>query len=133
MTFHSQNISANLISTQKDKYALLVVFRVLSNLCIAGLIVVFGYMYIHLNGQNRELASENSSLEAELATLSVQLQNIESELAQKGNIQLLKKAPELNLRQPTTAQVYILDSPNPLQIANENGINEDTIQQVADY
>ncbi|MBQ9448144.1 MAG: hypothetical protein IJU61_16210, partial [Victivallales bacterium] len=88
-------------------------------LCIAGLIVILGYLYIHINSQNRKLDTENNKKMAEFADLSVKLQNIESELEQKGNLQLLSKAPELTLRKATTAQIFILDAPSPLEFVQE--------------
>ena len=115
-------------STQNDKYAMLVVFRFLSYLCIAGLFVLLGYMYINLNRQNRNLDSMNSHLLAEYATLTVQLQNLKSELEQKGNIQLVSKAPELNLQKATTAQIYILDGPVPNEFVQEGGSMKETPQ-----
>ena len=65
------------------------------------------------------MCEENNKKMAEYTTLSVQLQNIESELEQKGNVQLVSKAPELNLRKATTAQIFILDAPSPLEFVQE--------------
>lgn len=120
MTLKPSKNSTNWNSMQNDKYACMVVFRTLSFLCIAGLIVILGYLYININSQNRKLDMENNKKMAEYADLSVQQQNIESELEQKGNLQLLSKAPELNLRKATTAQIFILDAPSPLEVVQEN-------------
>ena len=77
-------------------------------------------MKININSQNRKLDTENSKTLTEYANLAVQLQNIESEMEQKGNLQLLVKAPELNLRKATTAQIIILDALSPLEVVQEN-------------
>ena len=120
MTLNQSKNNTNWNSMQNDKYACMVVFRTLSFLCIASLIVILGYLYININSQNRKLDTENNKKMAEYSTLSVQLQNIESELEQKGNVQLVSKAPELNLRKATTAQIFILDAPSPLEVVQEN-------------
>ena len=120
MTLNQSKNNTNWNTMQNDKYACMVVFRTLSFLCIASLIVILGYLYININSQNRKLDTENNKKMAEYATLSVQLQNIESELEQKGNVQLVSKAPELNLRKATTAQIFILDAPSPLEVVQEN-------------
>ena len=119
MTLNPSKKNTSWNSMQNDKYACMVVFRTLSFLCIAGLIVILGYLYININSQNRKLDTENNKKMAEYATLSVQLQNIESELELKGNVQLVSKAPELNLRKATTAQIFILDAPSPLEFVQE--------------
>ncbi len=119
MTLNQNKNNTNWNSMQNDKYACLVVFRTLSFLCIASLIVILSYLYININSQNRKLDMENNKKMAEYSTLSVQLQNIESELEQKGNVQLVSKAPELNLRKATTAQIFILDAPSPLEVVQE--------------
>jgi hypothetical protein len=113
---------------QNDKYACIVVFRTLSFLCIASLIVILGYLYININGQNRKLDTENNLKMAEYATLSIQLQNIESELEQKGNVQLVSRAPELNLCKATSAQIFILDAPSPLEFVQESETMKDPMQ-----
>ena len=92
MTLNPSKKNTSWNSMQNDKYACMVVFRTLSFLCIAGLIVILGYLYININSQNRKLDTENNKKMAEFADLSVKLQNIESELEQKGNLQLLSKA-----------------------------------------
>ena len=120
MTLNPSKKNTSWNSMQNDKYACMVVFRTLSFLCIAGLIVILGYLYININSQNRKLDTENNKKMAEFADLSVKLQNIESELEQKGNLQLLSKAPELNLRKATTAQIIILDALSPLEVVQEN-------------
>ena len=120
MTLNPSKNSTNWNSMQNDKYACMVVFRTLSFLCIAGLIVILGYLYININSQNRKLDMENNKKMAEYADLSVQQQNIEREREQKGNLQLLSKAPELNLRKATTAQIFILDAPSPLEVVQES-------------
>ena len=120
MTLNPNKNNTNWNHMQNDKYACMVVFRTLSFLCIASLIVILGYLYININSQNRKLDMENNKKMAEYSTLSVQLQNIESELEQKGNIQLVGKAPELNLRKATTAQIYLLDAPSPLEVVQES-------------
>ena len=119
MTLNPNKNNTNWNHMQNDKYACMVVFRTLSFLCIANLIVILGYLYININSQNRKLDTENNKKMAEYATLSVQLQNIESELELKGNVQLVSKAPELNLRKATTAQIFILDAPSPLEFVQE--------------
>ena len=113
------------------KYTSMVVFRTLSFLCLASLIVVLGFLYININSQNRKLDMQNNMLLAEYATLIVEKQNIESDLKQKGNLQLLPKAPELNLFKATTAQIYILDAPSPLEYVQE-GESMKAQQQVAE-
>ena len=130
MTLNPSKKNTSWNSMQNDKYACMVVFRTLSFLCIAGLIVILGYLYININSQNRKLDMENNKKMAEYADLSVQQQNIESELEQKGNLQLLSKAPELNLRKATTAQIFILDAPTPLEVVQE-GENMKAPLQVA--
>ena len=119
MTLNQTKNNTNWNSMQKDKYACMVIFHILSFLCLAGLIVILSYMYININKQNRKLDEDNSRLLAEYETLSVQLQNIESDLEQKGNVQLLSKAPELNLRKATTAQIYILEAPSSFEFVQE--------------
>ena len=130
MTINPSKNNTNWNTMQNDKYACMVVFRTLSFLCIASLIVILGYLYININSQNRKLDTENNKKMAEYATLSVQLQNIESELEQKGNVQLVSKAPELNLRKATTAQILILDGPSPFEFVQE-GENQKAPMQVA--
>lgn len=130
MSFTPKQNNANWNTMQNDKYAWLVVFRVLSNLCIAGLIVVLGTMYINLNRQNSKLDTENIRMLGEYTTLTVELKNVESELALKGNVQLVSKAPDLNLKPATTSQIYILEGPSPFQFVNED-TTEATPLQVA--
>ena len=60
MTLNPNKNSTNWNSMQNDKYACMVVFRTLSFLCIAGLIVILGYLYININSQNRKLDMENN-------------------------------------------------------------------------
>ena len=105
---------------QNDKYACMVVFRILSFLCIAGLIVVFGYLYINISSQNRKLDMEINKKMTEHSNLSVQLQNTESQLEDKANLQLVKEAPALNLKPAITAQIIILDAPSPLKFLQES-------------
>jgi hypothetical protein len=128
MTLNPNKNNTNWNTMQNDKYACMVVFRTLSFLCIASLIVILGYLYININSQNRKLDMENNKKMAEYTTLSVQLQNIESELEQKGNIQLVSKAPELNLRKATTAQIYLLDAPSPLEVVQESEVTKAPMQ-----
>ena len=128
MTLNPNKNNTNWNTMQNDKYACMVVFRTLSFLCIASLIVILGYLYININSQNRKLDMENNKKMAEYATLSVQLQNIESELEQKGNVQLVSKAPELNLRKATTAQIYLLDAPSPLEVVQESEVMKAPMQ-----
>ncbi len=128
MTINPSKNNTNWNHMQNDKYACIVVFRTLSFLCIASLIVILGYLYININGQNRKLDTENNLKMAEYATLSIQLQNIESELEQKGNVQLVSRAPELNLCKATSAQIFILDAPSPLEFVQESETMKDPMQ-----
>ena len=98
----------------------MVIYPILSFLCLAGLIVVISYMYISINRQNRKLDADNAAKQAEFEMLSVQLQNVESELEQKGNVQLVSKAPSLNLQKAITSQIYILDAPSSLEFVQES-------------
>ena len=120
--------NTNWNSMQNDKYACMVVFRTLSFLCIAGLIVVLGYLYININSQNRKLDTENNNVMTEYSNYSVQLQNIESELEQKGNLQILKQAPALSLNKPIAAQIVTLDAPAPLNVMQEGESMKEPLQ-----
>ncbi len=120
--------NTNWNSMQNDKYACMVVFRTLSFLCIAGLIVVLGYLYININSQNRKLDMENNNIMTEYSNYSVQLQNIESELEQKGNLQILKQAPALSLNKPVAAQIVTLDAPSPLNVMQESESVKEPLQ-----
>ena len=119
MTLSQTKNNTNWNSVQNDKYACMVVFPTLSFLCLAGLIVVFSYMYISINKQNRKLDADNAALLSKYSMLTVQLQNVESELEQKGNVQLVSKAPSLNLQKATTAQIYVLEAPSSFEFVQE--------------
>ena len=128
MTLNPSKKNTSWNSMQNDKYACMVVFRTLSFLCIAGLIVILGYLYININSQNRKLDTENNKKMAEFADLSVKLQNIESELEQKGNLQILKQAPALSLNKPVAAQIVTLDAPSPLNVMQESESVKEPLQ-----
>ncbi|MBR4369747.1 MAG: hypothetical protein IKS92_01780 [Victivallales bacterium] len=118
-------------TVQNEKYACMVVFPTLSFLCLAGLIVVLSYMFISINKQNRKLDADNAALLSEYDVLTYQLQNVDSELEQKGNVHLVANAPRLNLQKATTTQIYILDAPSPLEFVQE-GDSQKEPSQVAE-
>jgi hypothetical protein len=64
----------------------------------------------------------------EYSNYSVQLQNIESELEQKGNLQILKQAPALSLNKPVAAQIVTLDAPSPLNVMQESESVKEPLQ-----
>ncbi len=115
-------------TVQNEKFACMVVFPTLSFLCLAGLIVVLSSMYISINKQNRKLDADNAALLSEYDVLTYQLQNVESELEQKGNVHLVSNAPRLNLQKATTAQIYILDAPSSLEFVQEGDSLKDPAQ-----
>ena len=131
MTLNQTKINTNWNSMQKDKYACMVIFHILSFLCLAGLVVILSYMYININKQNRKLDADNAALLAEYDVLTYQLQNVESELEQKGNVHLVSNAPRLNLQKATTSQIYILDAPSSLEFVQE-GDSQKEPSQVAE-
>ena len=118
-------------TVQNEKYACMVVFPTLSFLCLAGLIVVLSYMFISINKQNRKLDADNAALLSEYDVLTYQLQNVESELEQKGNVHLVANAPRLNLQKATTAQIYVLEAPSSFEFVQE-GDNQKEPSQVAE-
>ena len=128
MTLTQTKNHTNWNTVQNEKYACMVVFPTLSFLCLAGLIVVLSYMYISINKQNRKLDADNAAILSEYDVLTYQLQNVESELEQKGNVHLVGNAPRLNLQKATTAQIYILDAPSALEFVHEGNIPKEPSQ-----
>ena len=119
MTLTPNKNHTNWNTVQNEKYACMVVFPTLSFLCLAGLIVVLSYMYISIIRQNRKLDADNATLLAEYDMFTYQLQNVESDLEQKGNVHIVHNAPRLNLQKATTTQIYILDAPSSLEFVQE--------------
>ena len=128
MTLTQTKNHTNWNTVQNEKYACMVVFPTLSFLCLAGLIVVLSYMYISINKQNRKLDADNAAILSEYDVLTYQLQNVESELEQKGNVHLVSNAPRLNLQKATTTQIYILDAPSALEFVHEGNIPKEPSQ-----
>ena len=125
--------TTNLLEENTRNNSCILLFKFLTLLCIASLIVLVGFMYINLTKQNRDLYDKISRLRDEYAIMDDQNKNLDDELARKGNVELRAKAPQLYLSQATPEQIYVLDAPVYIHEVQDNMSGKNPSQTASHY
>ena len=133
MTQFNLYTTTNLLEENTRSNSCILLFKFLTLLCIAGLVVLVGFMYINITKLNRDIYDKISHLKQEYKILYDQKKNTDESLAQQSNVDLAKIAHRLSLYKATPEQTYVLDAPVYIHEVQDTMTGKESSQTVSHY